>query len=122
LFAIRSRGTLSHVLADSPPQTIDDAELTGWIGLAMQCRCGRTELPWPLVRRRTPRRVLADIAARLVCHQCGQWPSYVALTRREPAEPGRPLRSVDMQIMPAGSAPESPAASRADETARWASP
>ena len=64
------------------PRTIDDAELLGWQALDAYCpSCRRTTtIPWPMIRRTTTRRHLADIASRLRCERCGTAPERVSLS------------------------------------------
>lgn len=66
---------------DSIPRTIDDAELIGWEGLTITCRCHIAVMSWPLLRRVQRYRRQDEIKERLVCSKCGSAPSEVTLHR-----------------------------------------
>lgn len=70
---------LEPPVLDAKIETIDDAELAGWMALAVACRCGTVHYPWRLLRQRTRYRRLTDIAARLKCKQRGCRPDRVWL-------------------------------------------
>lgn len=71
---------------DAKLDTIDDAELAGWMALSIRCRCGSTDYPWPLLRRMTRYRRLDEIAARLKCKRRGCRPERVWLYWRGGAD------------------------------------
>lgn len=80
------------MLTSDLPRTIDEAELAGWQGLDLVCTACRSTvvIPWPLLKRRTKRRDLSEIKARLTCERCGAPPAKVSLTRSEPQGHGSP--------------------------------
>ncbi len=72
----------------SIPETIDDAELLGWHGLHVTCRCHISVMSWPLLRRSVRYQRLVEIKERLVCSKCGSKPTGVALYRSYLPQPG----------------------------------